>query len=148
MSCSRSPALSYATLLLLLLACESKAPEIYEIPDGYRGWVTIRFSRPSCEPLPKSGDTVVLKIAADGSLCTSSSLPEGMGHETYYYMTNAGRTLLRQSGDGDDSIIRHVVYHGHDGEGPDHEQDRDRMVFFVGSEPEYDASIARGSNPR
>ena len=58
--CSKKRAVQRAVLIVTLLAalaaCEPKRPEVYEIPDGYHGWIEIRARRPGCPPLRQTSD--------------------------------------------------------------------------------------------
>lgn len=73
-------------------------PLLYEFPSGFRGLVTIRYGVPSCPPLGKRGEWIVLKISADGCLCTSSPVPYGWRRERYEYVGADGSRIKIPSG--------------------------------------------------
>jgi hypothetical protein len=129
-------AVGIAMIALALLACDSKPPEIYEIPDGYRGWVEIRAKRLDCGPLPRSGDAVVFSIPASGVLCTSSPILSGLGREDFYYVGNGRRIRLQGSAVDPNRMIWGV--NGYGNEGGTH----DRLRFFVGTKSEYEVAQA------
>jgi hypothetical protein len=129
-----------AVITLAHLACETKPPEIYEIPDGYRGWVEIRAKRPACAPLPKSGDALLFQIPPSGVLCTSSPINAGLGREEFYYVKNGRRVRLQNSAADPNLMIWAVNYYGSGGSGPDYEAEHDRMRFFVGTERDCQAA--------
>lgn len=129
-----------ALLLLALMAgCHAKPPEVYEIPDGYRGWVEVRAKRAECPPLPHRGDETIFVIPPGGVLCTSSPIAFGVGREKYYYVKGNTRVRLSDSPDDRRPMIWNVESYGSDGVGPQHEMQRDRIRFFVGTKAEYES---------
>lgn len=133
---------SWAILTLAVLAsCNYKPTEVYEIPDGYRGWVQVRMKRSWCPPLPTGPDgSVVFRIGSDGTLCTSSELDTRWGYHRYYY-ARGGQRLRRLSDDHEaDSMIWGGEYHGSARKtgADDRSPYRDRTVFFVGTRSEYE----------
>src|SRR5216684_3023822 len=146
----------YLTFLLAafasLIACQPGMKEIYEIPDGYRGWVEIRFSRPGCPPLPRSAEGIVLSIPGSGVLCTSSPAQLTMHSEAYYYVGSGRRVLLEHSSHPATNLKKMILggdfYGGSSGrvtpdeldrrrKEPDYESERDRLLIFVGTRSEY-----------
>ena len=126
-------------MVAVLGACgESKPPERYEIPDGYRGWVEIRVKRSGCPPLKRVSNQTVFVIAADGTLCTSSPIAFGMGYETYCYTKNSRCVPLPAVPSDPNSMIWGKEYYGSDGAGPNVESQRDRIRFFVGTRRQYE----------
>jgi len=83
---------------LLLLGArdgETRTPSIYELPEGYRGWVLIRFEGPGCDATPVDRDSPVFRIPSDGVLCTSSPLRADSDWEAdEYYFVGAERTAI------------------------------------------------------
>jgi hypothetical protein len=130
-------------LMLALLAgsCNLKSKEVYEIPDGYRGWVLIQMKRSWSPPLPKGPDgSLIFRIGRDGSLCTSSETDKRWGQHEYYYVSGK---RVRQLSDDDEaeSMVWAGAYIGGDGRKADDRTDPhgDRHVFFVGTKAEYAA---------
>ena len=70
----------FARSLLLLsvlgaLACQNdvRPPFIFEIPEGYKGWVSVQFFRGDCPPLAQAEDGKLLaRIPASGRLCAGT----------------------------------------------------------------------------
>src|SRR5450631_64766 len=83
---------------------QARIPSVYELPDGYRGWVLIRFEGPGCDPIPTESENAVFRIPSNGVLCTSSPLRADFDWENdEYYFVGAGRTAIppvTQAGDG------------------------------------------------
>ena len=52
-------------------------PESYELPDGLKGWVVIRYEIPSCPPMRNAGIFRIVVVDASGSGCTSESAGRG-----------------------------------------------------------------------
>jgi hypothetical protein len=66
----------------------------------------------------------------------------GMGREDYFYV-NGKRVPLPDSSTDPYRMIWNVEYFGKAGVGPEHEKQRDRVRFFVGTKSEYDATRSR-----
>jgi hypothetical protein len=84
------------TVLGVVLAvggCENpkRPPFIYEIPAGYKGWVSVQFFRPDCPEMATEGEKVVVKIPANGSLCTGTPMGFGDVQDEFYYVDAAGK---------------------------------------------------------
>lgn len=99
-----------AVAALGLLGCnnETRKPFIFEIPAGYKGWVSVRFFKPDCPELPVEGEKPVVKIPADGRMCTISPLGFGKAADEYYYVDASGvRTDAKA-----DILQEHVAIEG------------------------------------
>ncbi len=83
-------------LALGMAGCQSqdRNPFIFEIPAGYKGWVSVRFFEGSCPELPTEGETegdkMLVKLPATGRLCTISPLGFGKAADEYYYVDASG----------------------------------------------------------
>jgi hypothetical protein len=127
-------------LAVLLLSCNLRSTEIYEIPDGYRGWVQIRMKRPSCPPLPVTRDgSIVFRINRDGTSCTSSQTDTRWGSEAFYYVRDGKRIAQLSDEQETGSLIWGGEYRTVSDPANDEHLERDRIVFFVGTIAEYDA---------
>ena len=62
---------------------------VYEIPEGFTGWILIEFGRTNCPPLMKRDGKLVFEIGRDGRLCTSSPLQYGWAKVEYFYVGKA-----------------------------------------------------------
>lgn len=125
-------------LVIFILSCETKRREVYEIPAGYRGWVEIRAERVGCPPLPVAQGATIVVVPQTGLICTSSSFPDGLGYEDYYYVNRDGeRVLLRSSAADSQRMIWGVEYYGSSGPGGDID-DQHRKRFYVGTRADYE----------
>ncbi len=50
---------------------------VYQIPAGFRGWVKVEYSSPTCSALEDRDGHRVVDIGADGTACTRHSRAEG-----------------------------------------------------------------------
>ena len=108
--------------------------EVYELPPGYRGWVTIMTEVPGCAPLEVRDRTTYFRIREDGTACTSSREPEGRTIGKYIY-ADAARKELKVTGWGAGGMIwggysRDATYSG---------RHLRSSGFFVGTEQEFRA---------
>ncbi|WP_369899447.1 hypothetical protein [Bacillus manliponensis] len=134
---------------IVLLICNSDKPgtdEIYLIPDGYTGCVSIFYDVKNASPLEIKDKVITYKIPEDGILRASSNETFGWGqkehsgwHETkYYYVDREGNKVRKlieyedihsigNTGDSfkdEDGTINDVSYH----------------KFFIGTEEEAEKS--------
>lgn len=128
---------AFARMLLLLTAvvgvggCENptRPPFIFEIPAGYKGWVSVQFYRPDCPEMPMEGDKILIKLPADGKLCSGTALGFGKAADEYYYVDAAGNRTDAKA----DILQEHVAI---EGAAPKNLFER----FFVGTEAELKTS--------
>ena len=62
----------------------------YIIPQGYKGWVTIRYNFPGSPPLPEVDGFYQLQIPDSGYLFTSTPLEKGWGKDEFYWQSPSG----------------------------------------------------------
>jgi hypothetical protein len=87
--------LTALSLILLLSACgKRRAACIYEIPEGFSGWVLIVFEQTNSPPLPTRDGKLVFRICDHGQLSTSSTLQYGWAKDEYYFVGNNRRPIL------------------------------------------------------
>jgi hypothetical protein len=107
----------------------NRPPFIYEIPAGYKGWVSVQFYRPDCPELPTEGEKIVVKLPPNGRLCSGTALGFGKAADEFYYVDASGnRTDARA-----DVFQEHVAL---EGTAPKSIYER----FFVGTEAELKTS--------
>jgi len=128
------------TLAAALDACiwPTRTPCVYEIPEGFRGWVLIEVENLACPMLPKRDGKLIFSLSDRGVLCTSSKLEEGWATDTYFFVGQS-RTPIRNTGWGGGGLI----WGGSRGEcevtgKPAHSYES----FFVGSEDEFKSAPA------
>lgn len=88
----------FARVLFLLpvlgvLACQNdvRQPFVFEIPAGYKGWVSVQLFRGDCPPLGDEEGKLVARIPANGRLCAGSPLGFGNPGDEFYFVDAAGR---------------------------------------------------------
>ncbi|MEM9083441.1 MAG: hypothetical protein AAGB34_07585, partial [Planctomycetota bacterium] len=59
---------------------------VYLLPEGFSGWVTIRYNSPDAEALPLTDGAFELRIPDSGYLYTSSPLEKGWGKDTFFWL--------------------------------------------------------------
>ncbi len=62
----------------------------YFIPEGYAGWVTVRFEKPSAAALPVVDGAVQYHIPPSGILETSSKLETGWSRDEFFWEGPSG----------------------------------------------------------
>ncbi len=125
--------MTLVVVLSLAPGCERKrTPSVYEIPEGYRGWVTIDFGVPSCPPLSLRDGKYIVVIQASGKACTSSAPEYGYARDEFYFVGRR-RAPIAETHEGQGGLIWGG---GMAGLGPAGKQ---RIIghFFVGSEADY-----------
>jgi hypothetical protein len=80
------------------LVFHRRPPERFLIPAGYNGWVRIDFRQKNAPPLPTEDGRLLLKVALDGTLQTSSNPLSGHGNDDFYYYSGDHRTRLSNLG--------------------------------------------------
>jgi hypothetical protein len=71
---NRAIRLLFYELVLIVCSCTPSSRHInweYIIPDGYNGYLAIRFDCPNGIPLPIKDNTCRIEFAEDGTFCTS-----------------------------------------------------------------------------
>lgn len=120
------------------LACSEKQRpvEIYEIPDGYVGWVRVDYGQASCRN--PSGPMLVRN---DGRACSLSNFREGSAMDEFYYVGSRGRQPI---GDGEQLILNRTynVRRGADGLVVERYQE-----FFVGTREQLKAQAPSPWSP-
>lgn len=115
-----------------ILGCqnENRPPFVYEIPAGYKGWVSVHFYRPDCPQLATEGEKLLVKLPPNGRLCTGTPLGFGDAADEFYYVDASGNRTDAKA----DVLQEHVAIEG---------ASPGKMIyerFFVGTEAELKAS--------
>ncbi len=118
--------------LVLIATGEVSRPKRWVFPEGFRGWVVVRYRNTSCPPLRTDGIFYVLPIPASGQACTSNSLGTGWTYERFEYSQKNGRQVGIPAGDGHDSTVAvwNIASSG----------DSLEQYLFVGTRTELDQS--------
>lgn len=70
---------------------------VYEVPDGFRGWVIVEYSSPSCHaPIDRQGRSVI-PISETGTGCSSHSVAQGWSSSAVEYR-QSGRSIAKGAG--------------------------------------------------
>jgi hypothetical protein len=111
-----------------------RTPSVYELPEGYHGWVLISFGRPDCPALPAENGKPIFRIPKSGVLCTSSGLRDvDYWEDDEYYFVGVARTAIppsTSSGDGRKVRLLTSKYCGSKRGGARF------LSFFIGTEAE------------
>ena len=78
------------TLACALTSCNTRAPDRFQVSDGYVGWLVVQYQNPACQPLPMESGYNVFRFSGDGRLCTSSRQPEGEAFDRFEYVKGDG----------------------------------------------------------
>jgi len=65
-------------------------PMRYELPEGFKGWITIRFADPTCPPLRSEGIFLVVSVPTSGRVCTSTPHSNGWVYCRFEYLHSDG----------------------------------------------------------
>lgn len=83
------------TTVIVLIACHREPkraiPAVYELPEGFTGWVTVEYASPGAAALPEDHGTRIVRVPADGTLRTSSPQALGIVDNRFYFMDGAGK---------------------------------------------------------
>lgn len=85
-------------VLVLVVACvlsscvRQRTPQHYLVPDGFSGWVYVRFDDPSCPPLEVRDARQVIRFPANGKVCTSTAYQTGSATDLWEYVQANGTT--------------------------------------------------------
>jgi hypothetical protein len=119
--------LALALLVLLLFSgCNTRTPDRWEVPAGYVGWIIAQYEDSSCQPLPVDGGYKVLKLSAQGRVCTSEKQASGDAFDKFFYVDGTGHSSEIDQ--------RKLVWAGV------YNATTKRSFHFIGTEAEYRAS--------
>lgn len=128
-----------ATIAVSIVACNTRRPARFLIPQGFKGWARIDFQVPNTKPLPVEDGRWLFNLDSAGYLQTSNPLDGGLAVDDFFYVSNGRRTPLRKTESCQGGSIWGVAM------GSDHSSNRsDAEWFFVGSEAEYRQQIDPG----
>lgn len=83
---------------MLDLFLHRRPPSRFLIPAGYVGWTRIEYRVASAPPLSREGTYLLVHLDKNGSLQTSSDLPEGWARDQFFYYSGTSRQPLSNSG--------------------------------------------------
>lgn len=118
------------TLTILLAACADRSFTV-EVPDGYVGWVTVKFGQAGCRD-SRTLTRTTIAVRNDGTGCTSvPRFPQTSWLAHFVYVVDGRETReLPVTGWGEGGMVW----------AESTEIDGDEYRFFVGSEEQLQAS--------
>jgi hypothetical protein len=119
---------------VLDLFLHRRPPSRFLIPSGYTGWITIQYRAASTPPLPREGKFLLVRLTDNGSLQTSSDLPEGWADDQFFYYFGNTREVLSNAGWCKGGMIWGEAIVKKDGTGL-------FQKFFVGDESRFRTEI-------
>lgn len=116
------------------LLLHRRPPSRFLIPSGYVGWVRVEYNVSSAPPLAREGKYRLLRLEKDGTLKTSSDLPEGWGRDQFFYYSESTRQPLSNAGWCKGGMI------WNEETGSDTRSSRFQR-FFVGTQDQFRAEV-------
>ena len=111
------------------------------IPQGYIGWVEIKYGEKDAPLLPIDHAMFSYRIPITGLLKTASSLEEGWASDRYFYYSDDGSLRpLKSTGWGFGGTIWGNEVESQ--EAPGSSKTTRREYFFVGTEEQYHRAVA------
>lgn len=77
---------------------EGRTPIEYCLPDGYQGWVRVRWAVPGAVQLPRSGRYLVVAVDSQGRAMTSTAVEDGWASDKYVYVSGTHKKFLSSTG--------------------------------------------------
>ena len=90
-----------------LPACQQRVA-VFEIPDGYVGWVTVAYASQLCDSETESSSVSTISVREDGTACSSTwNGVEGLTYTRFFYVDSEGDRLreLESTGWGEGGEI-------------------------------------------
>lgn len=81
-----------AVMMVALWLLDKEPNRDYYLPEGYEGWVTIRYRVPGADPLPVKDGRLQFAISDSGYLETSDELVVGWRRDHYHWRGDDGTT--------------------------------------------------------
>src|SRR5689334_8945304 len=94
-------------LVLLGSSCtRHRMPSVFEVPEGFRGWVLIEHDRPGCPATPVENQKRIYRIPASGRMCVRDSLEYGKFAKDEYYFVGSSRVPIPEESPGHEGLVR------------------------------------------
>jgi hypothetical protein len=78
-------------LAVMLSGCvRERTPQHYLVPDGFSGWVYVRYDDPTCPPLEMRDRRQVITFPKSGKVCTSTTHETGVATDLWEYVQADG----------------------------------------------------------
>lgn len=92
----------------LFILFSKRQARYYYIPDGYSGWVTIKYEKENAPALKEVDGVWELRIPPSGVLETSSELSSGWARDEFFWSKGGGNELIPRKVDVDGEAMRTV----------------------------------------
>jgi hypothetical protein len=120
----------------------ARHPTAFLIPNGYVGWVEVKYGEKESSPLPRQNGKYTCRIPNGGLLNTSSSLEAGWAKDEYFYYSEDGSVhRLKDTGWGAGGVIwggSTEWQETSDGSKPTQVSE----FFYVGTEQQYHRAVS------
>jgi hypothetical protein len=131
----------YITAGISMGAPIARYPTRYLVPDGYVGWIEVRYGEKNAPELPLVDGAFLCKVPGDGIVNTSSVIQDGWAKDEYSYYSRNGSTIgLKETGWGSGGMIWAPSDEWKDTA----QRTRVDAYFFVGTEEQYRRLTSRG----
>lgn len=106
------------------------------IPNGYLGWVEVRYGDAGAPALPTVNGNYTCRIPPGGVLATSSKPEEGWAKDKYSYYSEDGSTkILRQTTWGGGGMVWSGAMSWNQG------PNRPTQTWFIGTEEQFQRGL-------
>jgi hypothetical protein len=116
------------SVTLTAVACSQRI-RIVEVPEGYVGWVKIRYNE-ECKDAPSAFSVSTVRVSDKGEGCRRVRMPEGWTWTRYFYVDRDGNRTRRLRSSGWDEAREIWPYSA--------SINGSVETLFVGSEEEFD----------
>jgi hypothetical protein len=125
----------------------ARHPTNFFIPDGYVGWVEVKYAAQNEPALKKKDGKYICRIPANGLLKTSSPLEAGWAKDEYFYYAEGGSIhVLTNTGWGRGGMI--WAGRSQFQQMPDGSRSKEaEYFFFVGTEEQYHHAAPLSEGP-
>ncbi len=123
-------------------AVDCPPPTRFLIPDGYVGWVEVKYGDSNAPAFPMDKGTLICRIPDSGLLVTSSVLQEGWAKDEYFYYSQDGSLhALRETGWGAGGMIWGSTHKWQQSQS----QSKPRQIeayVYIGTEEQYNRAVS------
>jgi hypothetical protein len=113
----------------------ARHPTRFLIPEGYVGWVEVKYADANSPALPQNAGVLICRIPEAGLLSTSSQLGRGWAKDEYFYYAADGSVSgLKETGWGQGGVIWGNV------------NSATEEYFYVGTEGQYHHSAGKSAH--
>jgi len=103
-------------LLVPVVACEAstaprggRAAYVYQIPEGFRGWVKVEYSSPGCPALEDREGGKLIEVSRAGTACTKYDRSGGWKSSAFRYGAESPRLIPEAPASADNGCCQPAV---------------------------------------